>query len=222
MVKKEIVLFGNGQMAETAHVYIEHDSPFTVVAFCVDKERIASDTYRGLPLVAFEEVTQTYPPERYDMFVPMSAKDSNTQREAKFYATKAMGYKLVSYISSHAMVAPETRIGENCFIFEANVIQPFASIGDNTILWSGNHIGHHSSIDAHCFIASHVVISGRVTVGNNCYFGVNSTVRDGITIAPRCTIGAGALIMRDTEESQVYMGLPGKRMPQKSYEVDII
>lgn len=222
MEKKEIVLFGNGQMAETAHVYIEHDSPFTVVAFCVDKERIASDTYRGLPLVAFGDVASSYSPERYDMFVPMSAKDCNSQREAKFYAAKAMGYKLVSYVSPHAMVGPETRIGDNCFIFEANVIQPFASIGDNTILWSGNHIGHHSSIGAHCFLASHVVISGRVTVGNNCYFGVNSTVRDGITIAPRCTIGAGALIMRDTEESQVYMGLPGKRVPQKSDEVDII
>jgi sugar O-acyltransferase (sialic acid O-acetyltransferase NeuD family) len=220
--KKEIVLFGNGQMAETAHVYIEHDSPYTVIAFCVDKERITSETYRGLPLVAFEDVVRSHPPERFDMFIPMSAKDFNTQRESKFYAAKAMGYSLISYVSTHAVVGPETRIGENCFIFEANVIQPFASIGDNTILWSGNHIGHHSSIGAHCFLASHVVISGRVTVGNNCYFGVNSTVRDGVTIAPKCTIGAGALIMRDTDELQVYMGLPGKRVPQKSDEVDII
>lgn len=222
MAKKEIILFGNGQMAETAHVYIEHDSPFTVVAFCVDKERISLDTYRGLPLVAFEEVASIYQPERYDMFIPMSAKDSNTRRENKFHAAKVMGYTLVSYVSPHAIVGPETHIGENCFIFEANVIQPFASIGDNTILWSGNHIGHHSTIGANCFLASHVVISGRVTVGANCYFGVNSTVRDGISIAPRCTIGAGALIMRDTEESQVYMGLPGKRVPQKSDEVEII
>lgn len=222
MLKKEIILFGNGQMAETAHVYIEHDSAFTVVAFCVDKERISSDTYRGLPLVAFEDVSHSYPPERYDMFIPMSAKDANAQRENKFNAAKAMGYKLVSYISPHAMVGPQTRIGENCFIFEANVIQPFATIGDNTILWSGNHIGHHSSIGAHCFVTSHVVISGRVKVGNNCYFGVNSTIRDGISIAPRCTIGAGALVMRDTEEGQVYMGLPGKRVPHRSDEVDII
>ena len=222
MKKKEIILFGNGQMAETAHVYIEHDSPFTVVAFCVDNERIFNATYRGLPLVAFEEVDKIYPPEHYDMFVPISAKNSNTVRETKYYSAKALGYKLISYVSPHAMVGPETHIGENCFIFEANVIQPFSTIGDNTILWSGNHIGHHSSIGSHCFLASHVVISGRVTVGNNCYFGVNSTVRDGVIIAEHCTIGAGALVMRDTEKMQVYMGLPGKRVPQKSDEVDII
>jgi len=222
MGKKEIILFGCGQMAEIAHVYIEHDSPFTVVAFCVDKDRISSSSFRGLPLVAFEEVGGIYPPDRYEMFIPMSAKDLNTQRESKYYAAKTMGYSLVSYVSPNAMIGPQTLIGDNCFIFEGNVIQPFASIGNNTILWSGNHIGHHSSIGAHCFLASHVVISGRVNVGNNCYFGVNSTVRDGINIASKCTIGAGALIMRDTDELQVYMGLPGKRVPQKSDEVDII
>jgi len=222
MNKEKIVLFGNGQMAETAHVYLNYDSPFEVVAFCVDRQYQSEGAYRGLPLVAFEDVENQYSPSEFDMFIPMSAKAVNTVREAKFNQAKSKGYKLVSYISPRAHVCPETHIGENCFIFENNVIQPFAKIGDNCILWSGNHIGHHSTIGPHCFVASHVVISGRVNVGSNCYFGVNSTVRDGITIASRCTIGAGALIMRDTEENQVYMGLPGKRLPQRSDEVDII
>jgi len=222
MTGNEIVLFGNGQMAETAHVYFQHDSPFSVVAFCVDRERITGVTFRGLPLVAFEDLQKFYPPKKYRMFIPMSAKNSNSQRENKFIEAKKMGYTMISFVSSQAMIAPETSIGENCFIFEANVIQPFASIGDNTILWSGNHIGHHSSIGDHCFLASHVVISGRVSVGNNCYFGVNSTVRDGIEIAASTTVGAGALIMKNTEAKQVYMGAPGRRVPQKSDDVDII
>ena len=222
MDKQKIILFGNGQMAETAHVYLNYDSSYEVVAFSVDRECMLAATYRGLPVVPFEEVVSKYPPSEFGMFIPMSAKAVNSLREAKFNQAKDMGYRLVSYISQRALVCPETKIGENCFIFENNVIQPFASIGDNCILWSGNHIGHHSTIGPHCFIASHVVISGRVNVGSNCYFGVNSTVRDGIAIASRCTIGAGALIMRDTEEYQVYMGLPGKRLPQRSDEVDII
>lgn len=222
MTKRQIVLFGNGQMAETAHVYMNFDSPFEVVAFCVDGDRIESPSYRGLPLVAFEDVREKYAPERFGMFIPMSAKAVNSMRQKKYDSAKEMGYELVSYVSSRALVLPETRIGDNCFIFEGNVIQPFASIGNDCILWSGNHIGHHSTIGDHCFIASHVVISGRCNIGSNCYFGVNSTVRDGISIGPRCIIGAGALIMRDTEESQVYMGLPGKRIPQSADTVDII
>jgi sugar O-acyltransferase (sialic acid O-acetyltransferase NeuD family) len=222
MNKSRIVLFGNGQMAETAHVYLAYDSPYEVVAFAVDADRIQADAYRGLPLVAFEDLDKRYPPEGFGMFIPMSAKAVNTMRQRKYEAAKARGYRLVSYVSPRAMVCPETSIGDNCFIFEGNVIQPFARIGNNCILWSGNHIGHHSAIGNHCFLASHIVISGRCTVGNNCYFGVNSTVRDGVAIASRCIIGAGALIMRDTEEGQVYMGLPGKRISQSADSVDII
>ena len=48
-------------------------------------------------------------------------------------------------------------IGENTFIFEANVVQPGVTVGDNVVLWSGNHIGHDSVIEDHCFIASHAV-----------------------------------------------------------------
>ena len=65
-------------------------------------------------------------------------------------------------MSSDAYLVTEVEIGENCFIFEANVIQPFVRIGDNVVMWSGNHIGHDSTIGSHCFIASHAVISGNV------------------------------------------------------------
>jgi len=220
--KKKIVLFGNGQMAETVHVYLQYDSPYEVVAFCVDKQYRDSDTYRGLPLVDFENVEELYPPDTYGMFVPISAKSLSQIREQKYLQAKGKGYELVSYISPRALITPETIIGENCFILENNVIQPFARIGNNCILWSGNHIGHHSVIGDNCFLASHIVISGRCTIGNNCYFGVNATVRDGLTIGSKCVIGAGALIMRDTEEGQIYMGLPAKRSPQSSSDANIV
>ena len=95
-------------------------------------------------------------------------------------------------------------VGENTFIFEANVIQPFVKIGDNVVMWSGNHIGHHTHIASHCFIASHAVISGHVTIGESCFIGVNATLRDGIDIAPRCVIGAGAVVLADQEEGRCW------------------
>ena len=48
------------------------------------------------------------------------------------------------------------------------------------------------------------MISGNCTIGDYCFIGVNATFRDGITIAPRCIIGAGAVIMRDTDEGDVF------------------
>src|SRR4051812_32618927 len=130
----------------------------------------------------------------------------NQARAEKYLAAKALGYELVSYVSSHATVLTRYPHGDNCFILEDNTIQPFVRIGNNVTLWSGNHIGHDSTIDDHCFISSHVVISGHVRVERNCFLGVNATLRNGITVGEHTLVGAGAVIMKSTKPQSVYLG----------------
>ena len=158
----------------------------------------------GLPVVPFEGLAETHPPSDYSMFVAIGFSRVNQARADIYRECKQQGYDLISYVNSSVTRRDETEIGENTFIFEANVIQPFVRIGSNVVLWSGNHVGHHVQIGDHCFVASHAVLSGRVVVGDYCFIGVNATLRDGVEVAPRCVIGAGALIMRDTEEGTVY------------------
>lgn len=211
MAKQEkVVIFGVGEIASVAHFYLTHDSPYEVAAFSVDKEFMKEDEFLGLPVVPFDEIEAIYPPDKFRMFVPISYRDVNKLRAEKYYQAKAKGYRLISYISSKATTWPGLIVGDNCFIFENNVIQPFVKIGNNVILWSGNHIGHHTVIKDHCFIASHVVVSGSVTIGPYCFLGVNATIRDGITIAKECVIGAGSLILKDTAEREVYRGMRTK------------
>ena len=218
-MKKPLVIFGSGDIAQLAHYYFSTDSNYEVVAFTVDANHIKESEFCGLPVVAFEDVAKNYPPDSYDIFVALSYSKLNAIRKEKFFAAKEMGYKLVSYISSRASVLNEERIGENCFIFEDNTIQPFVTIGNNVTLWSGNHIGHHSIIHDHTFIATHVVISGGVEIGEQCFVGVNATLRDHIKVGDRCVIGAGALLLTDAEPEGVYLGsaterakVPSKRL----------
>jgi len=218
----KVLIFGNGQMSEIAHVYLSTDSPFEVVGFCVDKNYIREDIHRGLPVFTFEDIQETHPPSDYAIFAPMGPKRMNRLRAEKYNQVKDMGYDFVTYISSRATVCPEVEIGENCFILENNVIQPFVKIGNNVILWSGNHIGHHSIIMDHCFLASHIVVSGKVKVEAYCYFGVNATIRDEITIKESCVIGAGAVIMKSTKEKEVYRGLMSKPHSVTSDSINII
>jgi sugar O-acyltransferase (sialic acid O-acetyltransferase NeuD family) len=207
---QKIVLFGTDQFAEVAHYYLEKDSPYKVVAFTVDKRYLKEKTKFGLPVVPFEEVQKKYPPTLFKMFIAIGYSNGNTTREEKYKAAKEKGYQLITYVCSKAIVWDNVKLGDNCFVFEANVIQPYVSIGNDVIIWSGNHIGHHSSIADHCFIASHAVISGGVKIERNCFVGVNVTMRDAITIREGCILGAGALIVKDTEPRCVYGGHPSK------------
>jgi sugar O-acyltransferase (sialic acid O-acetyltransferase NeuD family) len=211
MEKQALVIFGAGDIAQLAHFYFSTDSDYEVVAFTVDREYMKDAEMFGLPVIAFDEVGQHFPPATHSMFIALSYAQINALRKEKFEQVKKAGYRLASYISSRASVLTQLPVGDNCFILEDNTIQPFVSIADNVTLWSGNHIGHHSTIHSHCFLASHIVVSGGVSIDEQCFIGVNATLRDHIHIGARCVIGAGALILADTEPEGVYIGTATER-----------
>lgn len=200
---RKLVIFGTKETADVIDFYFTHDSNYEVVAFTVDSDYLTGGTYNGRPLVAFEELNQTHPPEDFELFIAVSFQKMNGVRAGKFLESKMRGYKLASFVSSKASVWSGFVPEENTFIMEDNTIQPFVKIGKDTILWSGNHIGHHSQIGSHCFLASHVVVSGRVTVGDYSFLGVNSTLRDGISLGEATLVGAGCLVLNDTPPETV-------------------
>jgi sugar O-acyltransferase (sialic acid O-acetyltransferase NeuD family) len=221
-MKKPLVIFGTGDIAQLAHFYFNTDSEYEVIAFTVDADYLANTIFCGLPVIAFEEILKHYAPGQCDIFVALSYSKLNKIRKEKYLAAKTLGYRIASFVSSNATVLNEGRIGENCFIFENNTIQPFVTIGNNVTLWSGNHIGHHSTINDHCFIASHVVVSGGVEIGEQCFIGVNSTLRDHIKIGKRCVIGAGTLLLSDAEPDGLYIGTATERSKVPSTRLRVI
>ena len=199
-----VVIFGVGRIAELAHMYLEHDSPHTVVGFTVDRSFLGDGQFHDLPVVAFEDVTSHHDPAEVRLFIPIGYRRMNHLRAERVEQARELGYTLVSYVSSRATTFPDFHCGENCFILEDNTIQPFVEIGDDVVLWSGNHIGHHSVIDDHVMITSHVVVSGGCRIGPYSFLGVNATVRDEVSIAHDTLVGAGTTIMSDTEPFSVY------------------
>lgn len=222
-MKKEVIIFGNKDLAQLAKFYLENDpkynQEYVVIAFTVDSEYLVESTYEGLPLVPFETIEHIYDTNRYYLFAPMTGSKANKVRQDVYERGLKKGYKFISYISSGAKVF-SNKIGNNCFILEDNTIQPFVEIGNNVVMWSGNHIGHHSVIGNNVFFTSHVCLSGHCNVENNSWFGVNSTIRDGISIKMGTLIAMGSCILRDTVEWGVYMGSPAKQRENVfSYEV---
>jgi sugar O-acyltransferase (sialic acid O-acetyltransferase NeuD family) len=213
---QEIIIFGTGEIAELADFYFNHDSKLKVAGFTVDQAHLKNTEFRGRSVVPFERVAETFPPQRYGLFVALSYSGINQLRAAKVAMGRAAGYQIVSYVSSRATILPDIQIKENCFILEDNTIQPFAQIGANVTLWSGNHIGHHSVIEDDVFIASQVVVSGGARIGQGSFIGVNATLRDHVTIGKKCVIGAGALVLEDQPDLSVIAPRGTERSPVPS------
>ncbi len=210
-MKKNLVIFGDKDIAELAFFYFSRDSEFTPAAFTVDRDFMGSDNFNGLPVVPFDEVEKHFPPSENSMFIALSYAKLNRLRRERCDAAMAKGYELAKYVSSKASVWSHDQIGYNGFILENVVVQPFARIGNNVTIWSGTHIGHHSIIKDDCFITSQVVVSGGVEVGEGSFLGVNCTLRDHIKIGERTVVGAGAWINADVEAEGVYITKASER-----------
>lgn len=199
---QKVVIFGTSLIAELAYFYFTNDKVYDVIAFTNPSEYIKDNTFFGKPVIPFSDIQLIYPPNDYKMFVSVGFLKRNKIRTQRCEEARQKGYSLVSYISPKATYYG-TPIGDNCFIFENNVIQPFTEIGNNVFMWSGNHFGHHSKIKDNCFVASHVVISGNCTIEENCFIGVNATLADGVTIGAFSVIGAGAVVTKSIPENSL-------------------
>lgn len=216
---KKIIIFGPSVLGELVQHYLTVDSDYEVVAFTAHQKFIQENEFNGLPIIPFETIEKKYPPNEYSMFVALGYQGINKPREKIYLEAKNKGYKLITYINSKVLEFGKFEIGDNCFIFENNVIQPFVKIGNNVIMWSGNHIGHGVKIEDNCFISSHVVIAAFTEVGKNSFLGINSTIKDDIKIGKECIIGAGSIILHDTKNGEVYSPGTTNKIPISSDKI---
>lgn len=217
----DIVIFGNGDYAEQAHYYLTRDSPWRVAAFSVTRDWLKSDTFLGLPNVAFETLEATHPPSRFALIAPMSGRRMGRDRRRIYEQAKAKGYRMPSYVSSRAILC-DNAIGENCFILESANLQPFVSVGDNTVIWCSSHVGHHTAIGSHVFISSGVTISGRCRVGDHAYLSGNCLIDANVDVAEGTLCGLSSVITRNTEPWSIYTGQPARKRSISSADYEFL
>jgi sugar O-acyltransferase (sialic acid O-acetyltransferase NeuD family) len=219
---EKVVLFGASKFASDAYIFLTYDSPFEVVAFTVDSAYIKEEVLFERPIVPFENVESIFPPDEFKMLIALGYQRLNKLRAEKYHQAKGKGYQLINYVSSKAVTWPGFVVGDNCQIGPHAVIAPSAKIGNNVLIGAGSIIPHYAVIKDHCFLGSNVVLSGGVNIEPYCFLGTSATIRDNVTIARECVIGAGALILEDTLEKGVYMGISADRLPISSDKLPLV
>ena len=92
-MKRKCVIFGTTDFGKMLRYYFEKYADVQIVAYTVDKAYLESDTYDGLPAVAYEEVEKAYPPTEYTMVIALGYKKMNQIRQQKFEDAKRKGYR---------------------------------------------------------------------------------------------------------------------------------
>ena len=105
-MKRKCVIFGTTDFGKMLRYYFEKYADVQIVAYTVDKAYLESDTYDGLPAVAYEEVEKAYPPTEYTMVIALGYKKMNQIRQQKFEDAKRKGYRIENFV--HPSVVDES------------------------------------------------------------------------------------------------------------------
>lgn len=205
-----MVIFGTAEQSSVTWHMLTHSGRHQVVGFTVDAAYRNLDRLHDLPVVDFERIESVFPPSECGMILPIGWKQMNLMRRLKVEIARAKGYELLSFVADGATVPPDFIARPNTIIQPGVVVAPFAQIGENCSIRFGSIVSHHVAIADHCLVATGATISGNARIGERSVLGTGCVIRDGVRIAPGGFIGAGAVVVGDTQENGVYLGVPAR------------
>ena len=202
---KKLVIFGTGRIADCASYYFERDGDYEVVAYCCDRLFLKDKHFKGLPVIAFEDIVELYPPQHFSLFIALGYHGLNELRRQKYNEGLMKGYILSSYVSPY--VYGNFTVGMNSMLLDGAIMQPKSKIGNNVFVWGGAMVGHHAVIQDHGWVTGSANIGGLSMIGESCFLGLNATIGHGVEIGHRSLIGANALVTKSIpSESVIIVG----------------
>ncbi|MCK4412794.1 MAG: hypothetical protein KAY32_04555 [Candidatus Eisenbacteria sp.] len=212
--RRPLVIYGIGALARTTLKMIREQGLADVVAFCVDRRFLEGGRVgegEGLPVVAFEEVAERFPPDRHDMLVLIGYKRMR-DREVMFRRAKERGYRLPNLIAPTSRLAGDLELGENNIIGDFVFVGPESGIGNNVIIRPATHIGHNTRIEDHVFIAPGCMIASACRIGELSYLGIGVTIVEKVTLGREALVVAGSVVCSDVDAQAQVRGNPAEKV----------
>lgn len=130
----------------------------------------------------------------------------------KAIISKLTNVKFATVIDPNVQKSESTTIGEGSIICAGSIITVDGSIGDHVIINLDCTIGHDDILDDFVTLYPSVNVSGNVHLGECVEMGTGSKIIQGLKVKNETIIGAGAVVVRDIEETGTYVGVPVKRV----------
>jgi UDP-3-O-[3-hydroxymyristoyl] glucosamine N-acyltransferase len=90
----------------------------------------------------------------------------------------------------------------------------------NTIIGEGAkidnlvHIAHNVEIGKHTVVIAHAMIAGSVTIGDYSWIAPSVSIMNGIKIGNNVTIGMSALVTKNINDNETWLGVPAKPLDE--------
>lgn len=196
-MKKAII--GGGGFAKEVKSYIKNETIASEnIPMFVDNKYVDNDTIS----------IDLFDPNEYEVVVAIG----NPRDRFDVVQKLPENTKYFTYIHPTAQIINGVKIGKGSIICPGVIITTNVTIGNHCHLNLLTTIGHDCKIGSYFTTAPGAKISGNCIIYDCVYIGTNASVREKLSIHSFSTIGMNAAVVKNINESGIYVGVPAKKI----------
>ncbi|MCA1026265.1 acetyltransferase [Cytobacillus kochii] len=205
MKNKLLIIGASGHGKVVADIALKMNK-WQNIAFLDDDKSLKSSM--GLEVIGTSDDVFSHLDE-YEVFVGIG---NNVTRQRIHEMLETVEASIPVLIHPNAVVGEQVEIGFGTVVMAGVIINCCTNIGKGCIVNTGSTIDHDNQIEDFVHISPGVNLAGTVKVGKGSWLGIGSVVSNNVNISSGCKVGAGAVVVRDTNESGIFVGVPAKKI----------
>lgn len=207
---KRLAIIGSRDLAQLlAHHAIESKCYQEVVGFFDDFRPVGDPTPKGPVLGPIESLRHLHSDDRFDHFMVGIGYQHLAFRD-RIFQEYAQDFPVGTVISRGCTIDSTAMVGRGSFLLPGCTLDAGVVLEDNCVLNTGVTIAHDSKVGASTFLAPGVTLAGFIEIGSRCFLGTATVVIDSIKVASNVQTGAGAVVVKNIEQSGLYLGVPAR------------
>lgn len=173
-----------------------------IVGLVDDRQELWGQSILGLPILGGLELLERDP---NPVIIAIGSNRSRQKISQRF-----SHFEWKSAIHPSAIIDPTVQIGKGCTICAGVILQVDSTIGQHCIINTAASVDHDCRVSDFVHIGPGVHLAGEVILESGVFLGIGCQVIPKTHIGSWSTVGAGAVVTKNLDPEQTYVGIPAR------------
>jgi sugar O-acyltransferase (sialic acid O-acetyltransferase NeuD family) len=208
---KKLAVIGSGDLGKQIVQLALESNDYIISGFFDDFETIGNLVH-GYPILgSIESIQQHFENRTFDeLLIGIGYK----HMEIRHRLFERFQYQIPfgKIIHTSCIIHNSVSIGSGSILYSGTHVDMGAKISENCLIYNGCIIAHDTQIASHTILSPGVKIAGFSKIESLVNLGIGTIISDNVTVAMGTKTGAGAVVVKDIDESGLYVGIPAKKI----------
>lgn len=208
---KKLAVIGSGDLGKQIVQLALESNDYIISGFFDDFEPIGT-MVEGFPVLGnIDCIQKHFENETFDeLLIGIGYKHMEIRQELFERLRHQIPFGKI--IHSSCIIHDSVSIGSGSIVYSGTHIDMGALIGENCLIYNGCIIAHDTQIASHTILSPGVKIAGFSKIESLVNLGIGTIISDNVKVAMGTKTGAGAVVVKNIDESGLYVGIPAKKI----------